>query len=189
MTDFERALKLVLDALEQAGIPYMLVGSFASNLYGVPRATQDADVVISPDPTRLQIFLSTLAREGFYAPSESSVQQALAHERPFNVIHINSGFKVDLIPKRARPFSQQEFQRRVRIYFLGKPRPFATPEDTILTKLEWAKRGESGRQLEDAAAIVEVVGEKLDWGYLRRWAAALGVQGLLEKLISERRGQ
>ena len=62
MTDFERALKLVLDALEQADIPYMLVGSFASNLYGVPRATQDADVVISPDPTLSLIHISEPTR-------------------------------------------------------------------------------------------------------------------------------
>jgi len=188
VTEFEQALKFVLDALEQAGIPYMLVGSFASNLYGVPRATQDADIVIVPDPDKLRNFLSTLTREGFYVPPESSVRQALIHECPFNVIHVDSGFKVDLIPKRARPFSQQEFQRRVKIHFLGKLRPFATPEDTILTKLEWAKGSEGRRQLEDAAAIVEVVGGELDWGYLHRWAVALGVKELLEKLISDRRG-
>jgi hypothetical protein len=35
----------VIDAFEACGIPYMLVGSYASNAYGIARSTQDADFV------------------------------------------------------------------------------------------------------------------------------------------------
>jgi len=59
---------------------------------------------------------------------------------------IDTGFKVDLVPRRKRPFSTEEFSRRHYVEFLGKPRAFVTPEDTLLAKLEWAKRGGSARQ-------------------------------------------
>ena len=36
----------VIEALEACEIPYMLVGSYSSNAYGIPRSTQDADFVI-----------------------------------------------------------------------------------------------------------------------------------------------
>ena len=94
---------------------------------------------------------------------------------------IDTGFKVDLVPRRKRPFSTEEFSRRHYVEFLGKPRAFVTPEDTLLAKLEWAKRGGSARQIEDALAIVMGVG-KLDRKYLKKWAQELGVRELLEEV-------
>ena len=146
MNPFERPLQEVLDALEEAGIDYMIVGSFASNLYGVPQATQDADIVIEPHSGRLMRVLSFLAAKGFYIPPMPMVERALREEKPFNLVHVGTGFKVDLVPRRKRPFSTEEFSRRHYVEFLGKPRAFATPEDTLLAKLEWAKRGGSARQ-------------------------------------------
>jgi hypothetical protein len=52
----------------------------------------------------------------------------------------------------------------------------ATAEDTILAKLEWARSGQSERQLQDAAGIVAVSGAELDLDYLDRWADELGVR-------------
>jgi hypothetical protein len=49
----EDALRLVLSKLDDCGIPYMITGSFASNIHGVPRATQDADIVIEADAKAL----------------------------------------------------------------------------------------------------------------------------------------
>jgi hypothetical protein len=43
----------IVDAMNGAGIPHMLVGSFASMLHGELRATHDLDLVI--DPTREQL--------------------------------------------------------------------------------------------------------------------------------------
>ena len=146
MNPFERPLQEVLDALEGVGIGYMIVGSFASNLYGSPRATQDVDIVTEPNLGKLSRFLSVLGAKGFYTPPMPVVERALHAHKPFNLIHIETGFKVDLVPRRKRPFSTEEFSRRHYVEFLGKPRAFVTPEDTLLAKLEWAKRGGSARQ-------------------------------------------
>ena len=146
MNPFERPLQEVLDALEGVGIGYMIVGSFASNLYGSPRATQDVDIVIEPNLGKLSQFLSVLGAKGFYTPPMPVVERALHAHKPFNLIHIDTGFKVDLVPRRKRPFSTEEFSRRHYVEFLGKPWAFVTPEETLLAKLEWAKRGGSARQ-------------------------------------------
>ena len=60
-----------------------------------------------------------------------------------------------------------------------------SPEDTILSKLEWAKKGESERQLRDAAGVLLAQGARLDRSYLLRWAAELGVSDLLSRLLGE----
>ena len=43
MNSNEAVIALV-EALDQTGIPYMIVGSFSSNAYGVVRSTKDAAV-------------------------------------------------------------------------------------------------------------------------------------------------
>lgn len=52
-------------------------------------------------------------------------------------------------------------------------------EDVILAELEWAKLGESERQIRDAAGIIEIQGETLDTAYVERWAAALDIEDQL----------
>ena len=42
----EQAVVAVVDALAALDIPSMIVGSFSSNHYGIPRSTKDADFVI-----------------------------------------------------------------------------------------------------------------------------------------------
>jgi hypothetical protein len=46
----------------------------------------------------------------------------------------------------------------------------ASPEDTIVAKLEWSKQsGGSERQRRDVAGIVATVGQELDRAYVERW--------------------
>jgi hypothetical protein len=66
------------------------------------------------------------------------------------------------------------------IEILGVALDAATPEDLLLAKLEWAKLGESERQIRDAAGIIEIQGEKLDVDYVERWAAALDIEDQLQ---------
>ena len=44
--EIKTAVLAVIDSLEAEQIPYMLVGSFSSNFYGIPRSTEDGDLVI-----------------------------------------------------------------------------------------------------------------------------------------------
>ena len=43
----DQALAHIIDRLERGGVGYLLVGALSSNLYGVPRATDDADVEVA----------------------------------------------------------------------------------------------------------------------------------------------
>jgi hypothetical protein len=180
---FEEALRLVLSRLREFGIPFMITGSFASNIHGIPRATQDVDLVIDPDPLSLDRFISGLGPE-FYSSPETA-REALQTEGMFNVLHVETGLKVDFIIRKSRMFSKTEFSRRERASFLGDDQWFATAEDVILAKLEWAKMGESERQFQDALNVAKVQGAGLDINYLKMWAGVLGVQDPLDRLLQE----
>lgn len=179
----EDALQLVLSKLDDCGISYMITGSFASNIHGVPRATQDADIVIEANAKALDRFLDSLG-EDFYASREAATE-ALARRGIFNIVHLQTGLKVDLIIKKMRSFSRTEFLRRQEINFLGRGRWFASAEDIILAKLEWAKSGQSERQFADALAVAKIRDQSLDRSYLQTWAKELEVEDLLEKILKD----
>lgn len=179
--NFEDSLKIVLGLLEDCGIDYMITGSFASNVHGVPRTTYDADVVIKTNLFSIMQFIKLLGTE-FYVSKEAA-KEAVANYRIFNIIHYETGLKVDLIICKQRSFSQEEFNRRQKVIFLGKPFWFTSAEDTILSKLEWSKEGESERQFKDAVNVAKIQQEKLDYSYLKKWAKELKVSELLERLF------
>lgn len=179
----EEVLDRVLENLERHGIAFMVTGSLAGNLHGLPRATQDADVVVEGGRLQIERFVVELG-DAFYANREAA-RDAFDHEGMFNVIHLETGFKIDLIVRKSRPFSRAEFARRRTAEVAGRPRWFASPEDVILSKLEWSKMGSSERQFLDALNVARVQGGALDRVYLERWAAELGVGGLLQRLLSE----
>jgi hypothetical protein len=177
----EEALQLALSKLDECSIPYMVTGSFASNMHGVPRATYDADVVIDLDQQSLERLVERLGEEFYLSPE--GAREALARERMFNIIHFETGFKVDLIIKKKRAFSQEEFARREQASYLGQPRWFATAEDVIIAKLEWSKPEDSERQFTDALNVARIQGEKLDREYLEKWARDLDLEQHLERLF------
>jgi len=169
--------RLVL-RLEALGIPYMVTGSVASSHHGLPRATNDADIVIDPTRAALDALVAALLADGYYADARLAAE-AFAARCMFNVIDPATAFKVDLILRKERPFSIREFSRRERRDLGGLSVAIATPEDTILSKLEWARSaGGSERQMDDARGIVQVCDEVLDRAYLDQWAATLGVSDL-----------
>lgn len=175
----EQVVARVVEALEQVGLAYMVAGSFASSFHGIPRMTQDADIVVEADE-RSVLRLVKLLEQEFYV-SEDAAREALSLRRMFNAIHLATGFKVDLVIRKQRPFSVEELRRRESGQLAGRQVAFATAEDTILTKLEWSKLGDSERQYEDAVGVIRVQGPRLDWTYLERWADALGLRDLLEQ--------
>ena len=179
----EDVLQLLFSKLDECGIPYMITGSFASNIHGVPRATQDADIIIDVEQKTLERFLESLG-SAFYRSSEAAMD-ALSRQQMFNVVHLETGFKVDLIIRKSRPFSKMEFSRRQPVFYLGADRWFATAEDTILAKLEWSRIGGSERQFNDALNVAKLQRDNLDRAYLEKWARELDVLDLLERLFQE----
>lgn len=165
-------LRQISSALDASGVPYMLTGSFASSLYGRPRTTQDLDLVIAPDGQSLDRLMSHFPTDRYYA-SRSLAMEALRKESLFNVVDLESGWKIDFIIRKSREFSRVEFDRRVVVDLLGVPVAVASPEDVVIAKLEWAKRSGSDRQIDDAGGIIRSKGSDLDRAYVERWVAAL----------------
>jgi len=171
----EGAIRRVLEALAIAGVPYMLTGSFASAFHGAPRTTQDVDIVIAPTLGSLQKLVRQFPEEEYYVSRDAALQ-AYGAESLFNVIDLNSGWKIDFIIRKSRPFSLEEFERRREADMLGTRLYIASAEDVILSKLEWAKMSSSERQINDVAGILRTQGDALDLEYAERWIAALGLE-------------
>jgi hypothetical protein len=168
-------LPKITSSLNAAEIPYMLTGSFASVIYGAPRSTQDIDLVIAPTSEQLQVFVGALPSDQYYADLEAALE-AYKCQSLFNIIDFKSGWKIDLIMCKSRPFSQEEFSRRQQINVDGSPLFVARAEDVILAKLEWARLGQSQRQIDDVARITGIQWKNLDRKYLEKWVSQLSLE-------------
>ena len=184
MSPEEDALVRVVSALETEGIPYMVTGSVASSYHGRPRSTHDADIVIDPTPEQLTRLVRRIAAAGFYV-DEAQARDALGRRRQFNVIETRDACKIDLIVRKDRPFSQEELRRREMADLgPGVEVALATAEDTILSKLEWARKaGGSEKQIADAVGVLEV-NPKVDRAYIERWARELGIMDLWQEIAA-----
>lgn len=170
-------LALVAKQLDRAGIAYMVAGSIASTHHGEPRSTQDIDLVIVAELDQVKTFVDCFDPSRYYL-SNPLVDGGLRDH--FNLIDTMTGWKVDLMLRKDRPFSRSEFERRQPVMILGVLTAVATAEDTILAKLEWGKAGGSQRQMDDAVAMIKVQ-DHLDEDYLHHWAVELGVADDLRK--------
>jgi hypothetical protein len=165
----------MIEALDAEGIPYMATGSFASSHHGRPRATQDINLVIAPTAEQLKRFVGAFPAPDFYVNEETALR-ALANEDQFNLVDTKSAWKIDFIIRKSRPFSRTEFDRRLRAEIAGSSTYVASAEDVLIAKLEWAKKGGSQRQIEDAAGILAIRGAELDPQYIEHWVAQLGLE-------------
>ena len=172
MSDLQTIFEKLRSALEAAGIPYLVSGSFASSAHGVPRSTNDIDVVIAPSQEQLRMLLTQFP-SSLYAKDEEDAFDALSRKSQFQVIDYGTMWKVDFMIHNGTPFDNSRFARSQPIDIAGVRLQTATAEDMLITKLWWSKLGESNRQLNDAAGIIEVQGTKLDVAYIERWVKEL----------------
>ena len=178
----------VTTTLEQLHIPYLIGGSLASILYGMVRTTQDADIIAEMREEHLEPFVSALQNE-FYI-DEEMIAKAIQRHSSFNIIHRETFFKVDVFIPVPRSFLQSQLTRAQRHTFTFATEmsaKFATPEDTLLAKLEWYRLGgeASNRQWRDILGILKTRADKLDLAYLQKWAEEIQVSSLLERAIQE----
>jgi hypothetical protein len=178
----------VTTVFEKLGIPYLISGSLASTLYGMVRTTQDSDIVAEMRPEHLQPFVLALQDE-FYIDDEM-IRDAIRREASFNIIHRECMFKVDVFIPRPRPFLQSQLARAQNQTFIFEKEisaKFSSPEDTILSKLEWYRMGGeiSERQWRDILGVLKTRTDDLDLHYLRKWAAQLNVSDLLDRALGE----
>src|SRR2546421_266214 len=179
------AITPVIEALEELGVPYHIGGSVASSIYGILRATIDADLIAN---LRLEHIRPLVIRlQTNYYIDEDMIRDAIRRRSSFNVIHLDTMLKVDVYIPKSRSFDQEELRRVQQEVLLEGTRPFnvASPEGTILNKLEWYRMGGevSDRQWNDILGVLKVQGTHLDMAYLQRWATALKVSDLLERSL------
>jgi hypothetical protein len=174
--------------LEKLQVRYLIGGSLASTLHGMVRTTQDSDIVAEMRPEHIAEFVRELVGE-FYMDAEM-ITEAVAQQSSFNIIHKDSFFKVDVFIPRPKPFVEQQLSRAQRQTISIDPPAeawVATPEDTLLAKLEWYRMGGgvSERQWRDVLGILEVQAGNLDMDYLHQWSRQLDVADLLERALKQ----
>ncbi len=181
------ALAPVVEVLEELGVAYHIGGSVASSVHGIPRLTIDADIVAELRPEHVRPLVRVLEAE--YYIDADAVRDAIRRRGSFNAIHLETMLKVDVFIPKTRAFDQEELRRTRQELLAEGTRPFymASPEGTILNKLEWYRMGGevSDRQWNDILGVLKVQGTALDMAYMQRWAKALQVTDLLERALVE----
>ena len=129
----------------------------------------------------------------FYA-DEQMIQNAIQRRTSFNLIHLETMFKVDIFLPKARPLDSEQLNRRIKRVIdkeTARKAYFASAEDTILAKLEWYRLGGevSEQQWRDIQGILQLRGDQLDLKHLQTWATALRIDDLLERALKEAAGK
>ena len=174
-------LKDVCARLDNAQIGYMLTGSMAMNYYAQPRMTRDIDIVVALEASESEKLISSFEPD-YFVPGDALLS-ALRDRGMFNLLHLDSVVKVDLIVRKQAPYRQNEFARRVQVQLPGFSAWLVSREDLILSKLAWARDSKSELQMRD---VRNLLSSKVDAAYLRQWAPALNVSDLLETCLRER---
>lgn len=179
MSDELDVLKAVAAELEVAGIPYMVTGSMAANFYTVPRMTRDIDLVVElfeRDVDRI----TCLFQQDYYIDRDM-VERAVRDHAMFNMIHNALVVKVDCVVRKETEYRREEFARRRAVSIAGQQVFIVSPEDLILSKLDWAKESRSEMQLTDVRNLLNSV-QGLNAAYLSRWADRLGLSSLYREV-------
>lgn len=192
--DFSEFVHLIHNALEEAGIPYMIGGALAAWAWGEPRTTRDVDLVVEIHRGAAEPLSRAFQSRDIHLPADIILAN-LNDDRgdlPLNAIHGPSGYRADLyLLREGGPFRAEAFRRRILVDLgpeLGELY-LHTPEDLIVNKLYYYSLRQQTKHLRDITAIVENLGEELDEVYIQRWAGKKGLQILWENLRRSMQGK
>jgi hypothetical protein len=189
LPDAIRVSLIVTRILEELGVPYLIGGSVASIIHGEPRLTNDIDLVADIREEQVPQLVAALETD-FYV-DDRAMRRAIRERRSFNILYLETMYKVDIFIPRGDEWSHEQMRARE-----GKKlvegndltvRFVSNPETTVLQKLWWFRRGNevSGQQWRDVLGILKVKADRLDYDYLKHWAARLAVSDLLEKALDD----
>jgi len=173
-------LRDVTRRLGEAGIQYMLTGSFALNYYAQPRMTRDIDLVVALAPKDAESVVALF--EGDYYVPRNAVALGITNQSLFNLIHLESIFKVDFILRKNTEYRRLEFERRQQVTIEDVELWIVSKEDLIISKLLWAKDSHSDFQLRDVKNLLK---SGYDANYLETWTRRLDLDDLLKECLDE----
>jgi hypothetical protein len=178
----QELLSRVIKVLADLGVAYMLTGSYASSMQGEPRSSHDVDLVVALTEKEAPNLFRAFPEAEYYL-SMDAIQEAIRERRMLNLLEMESGNKVDFWILTDERFDTSRFARKRLEESQGTWLKVSTPEDTILAKLDWARKcGGSEKQFNDALRVYELQANLLDLGYLNEWADRLGVAELWHDL-------
>ncbi|MBI3151583.1 MAG: hypothetical protein HYZ21_05595 [Chloroflexi bacterium] len=181
-------LQLILEALESAGVDYLIGGAIAEWAWGEPRATQDLDIVINLPVKAVGKFSRELEKRNMLVPADIILDTMMEDRAdiPLNAIHMYSGLKADLYLMRDGDMLRQSaFQRRVMVDY-GPPIGNVyvhSPEDLILYKLMYLGLSGQPKHARDIAAILRAKKDQLDFGYIEEWITRLGLGSVWKEIL------
>lgn len=176
----------VVHAFKHLHVDYFVGGSVASSIHGTPRSTNDVDCVADLKLVHVPLLVMAL-RDAFYIDADQ-VRHAVSRRSSFNVIFLETMFKVDVFVLKDDPLAREEMRRRQRVKVGSDEEEIdvASPEDTILQKLHWYRLGGgvSDRQWDDLLGVLKVQ-KDLDWSYLSHWSRHLDVHELYHEALRD----
>ena len=177
------AIGKILDSL---GVPWVLGGSLASSLVGEPRSTIDVDVAVVMELPDVDALVEAV--EGDYYVSAEMARDAVERHSSFNLIHFESGMKIDLFALSGDPLDTRQLAGRISVEVSpGVSVWVGNATDQVLRKLRWFQLGGevSERQWRDVLSILRVQGERIDHQRLVADAADLDLGDLALRAIDE----
>ncbi len=189
MPDAIRVSLIVTRILEELDVPYLIGGSVASIIHGEPRLTNDIDLVADIREEQIPQLVAALETD-FYV-DDKAIRRAIRERKSFNILYLKTMYKVDIFIPRGDEWSREQMRLREGKNLVdgdsSTVRLVSNPETTLLQKLWWFRLGNevSDRQWRDALGILKIKADRLDYDYLKHWAARLAVSDLLEKAVAD----
>ena len=181
--NLEDAVLAVLAGLNRLAVPYMLVGSFSSNTYGIPRATQDADFVVQVEAEGVRRIVEQLGPP-FRLEPQVTFETITATTR-YAVEVTGTAFTIEFFLLSDDPHDIQRFaparsgaSRAPR----GGHHAYGRGRGHHQTPL--VQERQTRKDFDDVRGIIAVRGDRLDWNYLHHWSDLHGTRELLEQALA-----
>jgi hypothetical protein len=175
----------LINALEKLRIRYFITGSIASMFYGEPRFTNDIDVVADIKVEHIKGFLKLFPKDKF-SLDRDAIRDAIINRHQFNIIHPDSGLKIDIVISKEDDFDRSRFRRLKRTYPIEKTSAnLASPEDVIIMKMRYYREGESEKHLREIASILKISGDNIDKNYIEFWAKKFHLSNVWKTILKK----
>lgn len=178
----------VAAVFERLGTPYATTGSIASIFYGEYRSTAGLGIVAIIRYGQVDDLIRAFPPPEFYI-SREGILDALRHGGMFNIIHVESALKADIIVSGSGVMDEGVLKRARRVEILpGVSAQLSSPEDLILNKLLFFRQGGSDKHLRDIAGMLKISGPQIDRASIDRLSEGMGVGEIWREVLAKVEG-